>query len=170
MKRILAFLQRIENAILVGTFIVMVVTFFCQVVNRNIFKAPISWFEEAATYCMIYMVLLGTEVGLRDGTQIAVTAVVDKTKGKAKILLQILAKAIVELFSVAMLLKAVEMVRVQVISGQTSASLHLPMWVPYSALLLSFGIISLVQGASLALLVSRLFGAGEGESDKGVKA
>lgn len=170
MKRIMAFLQRIENAILIGTFIVMVVTFFCQVVNRNIFKAPISWFEEAATYCMIYMVLLGTEVGLRDGTQIAVTAVVDRTKGKTKILMQILAKAIVELFSVTMLVKAIGMVHVQVLSGQTSASLHLPMWVPYSALILSFGTISLVQGASLALLFLKFFGAGESEDNKGVKA
>ena len=33
---------------------------------------------------MAYMVLLGTELGLRDGTQIAIKGVVDKLKGKVK--------------------------------------------------------------------------------------
>jgi len=64
MKKTLDILQHIENLIIVVTFIIMVVTFFCQVINRNLFKLPISWFEEAATYSMIYMVLLGTEAGL----------------------------------------------------------------------------------------------------------
>ena len=67
-----------------AAFMVMVAASFAQVVNRNIFKLPISWFDEASVYCMVYMVLLGTEVGLRDGTQVAVTAVVDRLKGNAK--------------------------------------------------------------------------------------
>lgn len=78
MKKVLNALTKIENVIMVVTFIIMVCTSFAQVVNRNIFKLPISWFDEAAVYSMIYMVLIGTEVGLRDGTQIAVTAIVDK--------------------------------------------------------------------------------------------
>lgn len=84
MKKILSFLQQVENGIMVVTFTIMVLTSFAQVVNRNFFKLPISWFEEAAVYCMIYMVLIGTEIGLRDGTQIAVTALVDKLKGRGK--------------------------------------------------------------------------------------
>lgn len=44
---------------------------------------------------MIYMVLIGTEIGLRDGTQVAVTALVDKLHGRGKSLIQIISKAIV---------------------------------------------------------------------------
>ncbi len=167
MKKALAFLQRIENAILIVTFIVMVVTFFAQVVNRNIFKLPISWYEEAATYCMIYMVLLGTEVGLRDGTQLSVTAVVDKVKGKTKQFLQIFAKVIVVIFSGTLFYHSINMVKVQIFSGQTSAAMRLPMWIPYSALLLSFGIITLVQSATLIAMTAQLFGT---NNDKEVKA
>ncbi len=78
MKKILDGLTKLENLIMVVAFVIMVGASFAQVVNRNFFKLPISWFDEAAVYCMIYMVLIGTEVGLRDGTQIAVTGMVDK--------------------------------------------------------------------------------------------
>ena len=117
MKNIIVSLQKIENYIIVVSFGFMVFCSFAAVVNRNIFQFPIAWFDEAATYCMIYMTLLGTEIGLRDGSQIAVTALVNKFKGVSKQVLQIL----------------------------TTAALHLPMSVPYMALVISFGVITVVQ-------------------------
>lgn len=57
-NKILNSLQTIEDGILVIAFGVMVVSFFLQVVNRNIFKLSMSWFEELATFCMIYMAFL----------------------------------------------------------------------------------------------------------------
>lgn len=56
MKKVLNGLTKVENLIMVVTFVIMVCASFAQVVNRNIFKLPISWFDEAAIYCMIYMV------------------------------------------------------------------------------------------------------------------
>lgn len=50
---------------MVLTFVVMTLSAFLQVCNRNITKIPVTGFEELSKYCMIYMVLLGT----RDGTQ-----------------------------------------------------------------------------------------------------
>ena len=67
MKKVLGTLTKVEQVIMVATFVIMVVSSFAQVVNRNIFKLPIAWFDEASTYCMIYMALIGTEIGLRDG-------------------------------------------------------------------------------------------------------
>lgn len=122
--------------------------FFCsfaQVVNRNFFQLPIAWFDEAATYCMIYMTLLGTEIGLRDGSQIAVTALVNKFKGVSKLFIQIISKIIVTIFSSSILFYSINMVKIQAVSGQTTAALHLPMSVPYMALVISFGIITVVQ-------------------------
>ena len=58
MKRLFANLQKIEDFILVATFTVMVLASFAQVVNRNIIHAGVSWLEELARYCMVYMALL----------------------------------------------------------------------------------------------------------------
>lgn len=81
MKRLFANLQKIEDFILVATFTVMVLASFAQVVNRNIIHAGVSWLEELARYCMVYMALLATEAGLRDNTQISITAITDKIHG-----------------------------------------------------------------------------------------
>lgn len=153
MKKTLRILQHVENLLLVITFTVMVVAIFVQVVNRNVFKIPVSGFEEAAKYCMVYMVMLGTELGLRDGTQIAVTGVVDKFRGKAHKVLLMVAKVIVIVFSGIMSNVSLNMVMKQVQTGQKSPGLGIPMTVPYFALLLSFVLITLIQAVLLIQMI-----------------
>lgn len=153
MKKFLRTLQHVENLLLVLTFTVMVVSIFVQVVNRNIFKIPVSGFEEAAKYCMVYMVMLGTELGLRDGTQIAVTGVIDKFHGKAHKALLMVSKIIVIGFSGVMTYTSWNMVMKQVQTGQTSPGLGIPMTVPYFALLLAFALITVIQSALLVQMI-----------------
>jgi len=164
MKKILSICQKIENAIMVVTFVTMVATFFAQVLNRNFFQAPgFSWFEELATYCQIYMVLIGTEIGLRDGTQVSVTAVVDRFQGKKKKIIQMVSKLIVIVFSGVLAFSTIRLLRVQLLSGQTSSAMHIPMFIPCFALTLSFSIITLVQSAMLfAMLKDFVSGDGGG--------
>ena len=149
-------LQKIEDAIMVVTFSIMVIVCFAQVVNRNIFQIPFSGFEEMSKYCMVYMVLLGTELGLRDGTQIAVTAVVDSLKGIMKKIVQIISKIIVVIFSSAIFYQAILLVQQQIRSGQKSPGLQIPMSIPYFALVLSFGIITIIQGIALITMFIHL--------------
>ena len=157
MKNSLIYLQKVENYIIVVSFAFMVFCSFAQVVNRNFFQLPIAWFDEAAIYCMIYMTLLGTEIGLRDGSQIAVTALVNKFKGVSKLFIQIISKIIVTIFSSAILFYSINMVKIQAWSGQTTAALHLPMSVPYMALVISFGIITFVQLIITIEMITNLF-------------
>lgn len=156
MKKILKSLTSIENFIMVVTFSIMVICSFAQVINRNFFKLPIPWFEEASIYCMIYMALIGTEVGLRDGTQIAVAAVLDKLHGAFKGIVMIFSKVVVLIFSSSVLISAIHLVSKQVQTGQTSSALHLPMSIPYAALVISFAMIVLVQIAFTVELVITL--------------
>lgn len=98
MKSALKKLQYIENLIIVVSFAIMVTCSFLSVVNRNFIKLSIPWFDELSTFAMIYMALLGTEAGLRDGSQIAVTALVNKFHGVSKVVLEIIAKIVVTIF------------------------------------------------------------------------
>lgn len=161
MKKTLAALQRFENGIIIAAFSVMVIAAFAQVVNRNIFKLGIGWFEELAVYCMIWMTLLGAEMGLRDGSQVSITAVVEKLSAKGRALMRIITKLIVVVFSAAITRSAVGMVLKQIETGQTSAGLKVSMAVPYSALLAGFGIATLVQGISVVFMIVQFF-KGEG--------
>ena len=150
MKKVLHALQSLEKWIIVIAFVIMVVAIFCQVVNRNIFKIPVSGFEEAAKYSMAYMVLLGTELGLRDGTQIAIKGVVDKLKGKVKKVIVIISQIIVVAFAAIMTKASFAMVLKQAAIGQTSPGLGIPMSV---SLVLGFGLIAVVQAGELVSMI-----------------
>ena len=154
MKKLFSNLQKIEDFILVATFTIMVLASFAQVVNRNIVHAGISWFEELARYCMVYMAFLATEAGLRDNTQISITAITDKLHGITGRVVRIIAKAVVTLFSGICFFSSFTILKTQLTSGQVSPGLHLPMAIPYSALSVSFGIITIVQGLALVYLIT----------------
>ena len=142
-------LNKCENGIIALCFIIMSLAAFAQVVNRNLIGASISWFDELARYCMVYMTLLATEAGLRDGSQISITAIVDKCTPAVKRTLQMIVKAIIICFSIAMFVCSLTIVQTQIKSGQVSAGLGIPMVVPYLALPISFGAITIVQILSL---------------------
>lgn len=153
MKSALKKLQYIENVIIVVSFAVMVTCSFLSVVNRNFIKLSIPWFDELSTFAMIYMALLGTEAGLRDGSQIAVTALVNKFNGISKAILQIIAKTVVTGFSAVVLYYSCHMAAIQASSGQLTAALHIPMAIPYFALVISFAIITCVQGITVITML-----------------
>ena len=149
MKKTLQFLQALEKWIIVIAFAIMVIACFIQVVNRNIFRIPVSGFEEAAKYSMVYMVLLGTELGLRDGTQISIQGVVDKLPEEARKIIRVIARLIVIIFAAVMTKSGWAMVMKQAKIGQTSPGLGIPMYIPYFALVLGFGLITIVQSGYL---------------------
>ena len=96
------------------TFVIMVVCYFISVVNRNFIKGSMPWTEELALYCMVYMALIGTELGLRDGTQVSVTALTEKLKGTmvGKVI-NFIAKVALIVFSCTMLRFSVALVAKQ---------------------------------------------------------
>ena len=45
MKKVFAFLQKLENIIIISTFSTMVIVMFVQVINRNFFRIGIGWLK-----------------------------------------------------------------------------------------------------------------------------
>ena len=135
------------------TFAIMVICYFISVVNRNIIKGSMPWTEELAVYSMVYMALLGTELGLRDGTQISIKGLVNKLPLTARHLVGILTQCIIIVFSALMCNSGWKMVLKQTRIGQTSPGLGIPMGVPYFALVLGFGLITIIQFAMLIQMI-----------------
>lgn len=49
-KKALSYITNVEYAIMVVTFVAMVIAYFISVVNRNFIKASMPWTEEVAMY------------------------------------------------------------------------------------------------------------------------
>ena len=148
-KKALSYITNVEYAIMVVTFVAMVIAYFISVVNRNFIKPSMPWTEEVAMYSMIYMALLGTEVGLRDGTQVAVTAVIEKLHGVTKKIVSIIEQIILEIFSFVMLKAGLALFSKQLQTGQTTPVLKVPMSVMYFSLVLTFALILVIQAVVL---------------------
>lgn len=148
-KKILDGITKVEYVIMITAFVVMVVSYFISVVNRNFIKMSMPWTEELAIYSMTFMALLGMEVGLRDGTQVAVTAVIEKLPPAAKRIVSVIEQIVLEAFAFVMLQSSVSMVLKQLQVGQTTPVLKIPMAAMYFSLVLAFGLVFLVQGVTL---------------------
>ena len=148
-KKLLSYVTKVEYAIMIIPFNAMVAAYFVAVINRNFIKASMPWTEEVAMYSMIYMALLGTEVGLRDGTQVAVTAVIEKLHGVTKKIVSIIEQIILEIFSFVMLKAGLALFSKQLQTGQTTPVLKVPMSVMYFSLVLTFALILVIQAVVL---------------------
>ncbi len=155
LKKVLSYITSAEYAVMIAAFAAMVLAYFISVVNRNLIKASMPWTEEIALYSMTYMALLGTEVGLRDGTQVAVTAVVDKLHGMARKIVDLIAQIVLEIFAFVMLKAGLALFLKQMQTGQTTPLLKIPLSVMYFSLVLAFGLIFLIQAVEL---VEKLMG------------
>ncbi len=149
-------ISSVEEAMVVLIFILMVLASFTQVVNRNLLHLPIGWPEELARYCQVYLALLATELGLRDGSQMSLTMLVDKLKGKTKAIVEIIAKLIVVLFTLLMFTQSITIIRGLISSGQRSPALKIPMFAPYMAIPISFGIAVVVESGILIQMIYSL--------------
>lgn len=77
-------IDKLERILITILFAGMLLAVFGQVMNRNLFKLEISWFEEVARGCMIYMLMFATEISFREHSQINVDSVVRRLPPKAK--------------------------------------------------------------------------------------
>lgn len=149
LKKVLSYITTVEYAVMIAAFVAMVLAYFISVVNRNLIKASMPWTEEIALYSMTYMALLGTEVGLRDGTQVAVTAVVDKLHGIVRKIVDVIAQIVLEIFAFVMVKAGLALFLKQMQTGQTTPVLKIPMSVMYFSLVLAFGLIFVIQAVAL---------------------
>ena len=146
LKKIIAIVTKAELSISAVTFAAMVVCYFISVVNRNFIKASMPWTEEVALYAMVYMALLGTELGLRDGTQVSVTALTSKLEGKtAGKVLELIARVVLIVFVFMIFRNGISLVAKQIQTGQTSPVLKIPMYLLYLSLPISFGLTLVSQ-------------------------
>lgn len=152
-KKIIRTVTKIENAIMIATFVIMVLSYFISVVNRNWIQGSMPWTEELSVYSMVYLALIGTELGLRDGTQVSVTALTSKLHGNVKKLIEFIAHVTLIVFLFMMLFYGIALVNKQIVTGQTSPVLKLPMAALYFSLVIAFGISFIVQ---CVLLISNL--------------
>ncbi len=124
--RIVKAIDKIERILITVLFSVMVAAVFGQVVNRNWLKLNISWFEELARGCMIYMLMLGTEMSLREKSQLNVDSLVRRLPSKVKQVFDYFSVISVIIFTGVIGIASFRLIKTLITRGGVMPALQIP--------------------------------------------
>lgn len=128
MKKFIHWLDEyLEITLCVALMSVMTVIIFIQVVMRYIFQNSLTWSEELARYCFIWLIYLGISYGCKIMKHIKIDAALKMFPQKAKPYVVILGELCVLAFSVYIVITGWNLTVFQAALGKTSPALGLPL-------------------------------------------
>lgn len=128
----IVYLRRVVDIVLIALLGCIVALIMFQIFGRYVFNYSISWSEEAATFCQIWLVMLGSGLAMRNRNHIGIDILVTRLPLRV----QQVAKSASFLLGVWFLLVVITSSLSLLTIGMIvrSAALGLPMAVPYFAL------------------------------------
>lgn len=152
-----------EEFFLVILSVVMVAVIAIQVFMRYVMASSLSWSEELARYCFIWLVYLGVSYGVKKQRHIKVDAALLLLKDKGKIILNIFANILFLCFAVIIIIYGYDITQGLFSYGQTSSGLNIPMGLVYLATPVGMGLTAIRIIQQLVKQIKTLFGQGHFE-------
>lgn len=90
--------------------IALVMFVFLQVVSRYVFNAPIPWTEQTSRLIFIWIIFLGTFIGLKSGDHVRVGSLIDRFSPEIKTVVSTVATFLTFFFSVYLVLAGIGIV------------------------------------------------------------
>lgn len=121
-----------------------------EVVARYFFNAPTIWAQETATYLYMWTMLAASSYTLQEGKHVHVDLVTERLPARMKMLAEMATSTIGLAFCAIVSIQAYQMIAATVRFGKVSATpLRVPLWIPQSALLIGFLLLTFQFGLIL---------------------
>ncbi len=125
-------LDNVEIGICFAGMFAMTVIIFVHVICRYVLKSPLTWSEEVARMCLIWITFGGSSYAFKEGAHVGVTLLVDRLPNGAKKIAEIIINIIIIAFFAILLYYGMKIVIGQI--GRYSIAAHVPNVIPYSAI------------------------------------
>lgn len=141
-----------------GVFLMSVMTLviFVQVIMRYIFHNSLSWSEEFARYCFIWLIYLSASYGCKRMAHIKIDAALKLYPKKVRPYITILGDLLVLVLAVYLLMTGIQLVDFQITYQKVSPAMGFPMAVVDMAPVVGFGLIIIRQIQAVFKRVSAL--------------
>ena len=135
-----------EKVLLVLFSVIMVSVIFVQVVMRQL-GSSLSWSEELARYCFIWMIYIGISYGVKEQKHVRIDAFLHLLNQKGQLILNFIVNLFFMAFAIFVIIYGTEIANQLLQFGQRSAALQIPMGYVYMATPIGMGLtlIRLVQ-------------------------
>ena len=131
MERLSSWIEMVEKFIAMILMAAMTIIIAAAVFFRYFLNDPIFWAGEASIFIMAWVTFIGGSLGLKHRSQASVTFLVDRFTEKGKRNLEIVSYIIIIIFVAILLVLSYQWVFATM--HQTSTTMRIPMWIPYSS-------------------------------------
>lgn len=125
--------EKLEEFILVISFIILVTLVVLQVFFRFVINLSIGWSEELARYLLIWIAWIAASYAVHKSAHIRVEVVKDLFKSTAKKIIELIVLLISFGFAVFLAVEGTRFVLAIKLTQQVSPSLEVDMWIIYLA-------------------------------------
>lgn len=122
---------KLEELLLMISFIFIILLVFIQVISRYVFNVPVGWSAELSRYLLIWITWISASYAIRKREHIRITLLVDKFPSLWKKVNELFVIFIWGVFAFIMAFVGTEVVLSLKLMGQTTSTLGIPMWVVY---------------------------------------
>ena len=129
----------------------MVIVTLAQVVFRYVIAAPLSWSEELARYCFVWIVFLGGAIGLSRGIHLGVDLFVNMLPEPLRRGLDVLTSALIAVFAVTVIYASFPVINMNML--QRSPALGVQMSWIHIAIPISMALIFLISAERVLAFV-----------------
>ncbi|WP_163580824.1 TRAP transporter small permease [Gracilibacillus saliphilus] len=141
MSKVNQFINHIEEGIAVISMIMASILIFIQVVLRYLFNYSLIWSEETARFLIIWLVLIGSSIAVREKGHATVDALVTFLPPAGKKVFSVFANLAGIVFCLILIWTGVEMVSSVVELGNVTPALGVPMAIPYLSIPVGGGLM-----------------------------
>ena len=118
-----------------------------EVFVRYVFNAPTIWVQETSIYLYMWTMLAAGSYTLQKRKHVHVDLLVDRLPARPRSLLEAMTSAVGTVFCGIVSMQAYQMIEATIRFGKVSATpLRVPLWIPQSALLMGFVLLTFQFG------------------------
>ncbi|HWP52106.1 MAG TPA: TRAP transporter small permease [Clostridia bacterium] len=126
----------------ISLFVVLIVACVAQVFFRFVLNNSLSWTEELARYCFIWMHMIGASLLIESSEHATVTVVMDLLHGAARKVLDVLIELVILLSGAVMLRSGIILAYSS--RANLSTAMSIPMWIINSSVAAG-GLLLIIQ-------------------------
>ncbi|MDF2183982.1 TRAP transporter small permease [Grimontia hollisae] len=135
-------IMRLAKFLIILMSVIMILVTLTQVFFRYIFESPLTWTEELARYCFIWVTFLGAAIGLRRGFHLGVDILVNMMPKKYQTLNEILTNIVLLIFTLTVAYSSIPVL--EIANFQTSPALGLKLSSIYIVIPISMILMAIV--------------------------
>lgn len=135
---------------------------FYEVVCRYFFRSPTIWAQEMSVYLFMWTMLAGAAYTLEKGKHVRIDLIIEHLSVRTQHILEMITSVAGMGYCAVITWQAYGMIASSISFNKVTATLlRIPMWIPQSALLLGFALLTLQFGIIIVRRFLSVFGGGE---------